>query len=76
MLSSHGSPNSCGSTILITNNANYTLLSTIPDPSIRFIILKIQADDKVYVIVNIYATNKDNDLIQFFRKLHVLPALN
>ena len=25
-----------------------------------------------YVLVNIYAPNKDKDLIQFFRKLHIL----
>ncbi|CAH3184618.1 unnamed protein product, partial [Porites lobata] len=42
------------------------------DPLGRFIILKIQIDDKVYVLVNIYAPNKDKDLIQFFRKLHGL----
>ena len=45
---------------------------TTRDPLGRFIILKIQIDDKVYVLVNIYAPNKDKDLIQFFRKLHGL----
>ena len=51
----------------------YQLFSSI-DNSFwgRFIILKIQIDDKVYVLVNIYAPNKDKDLIQFFRKLHGL----
>ena len=48
------------------------MLSTIPDPLGRFIILKVQVDDKIYVLVNIYAPNKDEDLIQFFRKLHIL----
>ena len=73
ILFSHGSPNSCGTAILISNNTNYKLLSTIPDPLGRFIILKkIQISEKVYVIVNIYAPNKDKDPIQFFRKLHVL----
>ena len=41
-------------------------------PSVVLFILKIQIDDKVYVLVNIYAPNKDKDLIQFFRKLHGL----
>ena len=72
MLFSHGSPNSCGTAILISNNTNYKLLSTIPDPLGRFMILKIQINEKVYVLVNIYAPNKDKDLIQFFRKLHVM----
>ena len=57
---------------MIRNNTNYTLLSTISDPLGHFITLKVQINDKVYVVVNIYAPNKDKDLIQFFRKL---PAL-
>ena len=57
---------------MIRNNTNYSVLSTTRDPLGRFIILKIQIDDKVYVLVNIYAPNKDKDLIQFFRKLHGL----
>ncbi|KAL9983202.1 hypothetical protein ACROYT_G005340 [Oculina patagonica] len=72
MLFSHGSPNSCGTAILINNKANCTVLSTTPDPSGRFIISKIQVDDKVYVLVNIYAPNKDKDSVQFFNKLHTL----
>ena len=41
----------------------YQLFSSI-DNSFwgRFIILKIQIDDKVYVLVNIYAPNKGKDL--------------
>ena len=50
----------------IRNNTNYTLLSTISDPLGHFITLKVQINDKVYVVVNIYAPNKDKDLIQFF----------
>ena len=65
MLFSHGSPNSCATAILIRNNTNYTLLSTIPDPLGHFITLKVQIDDKVYDVVNIYAPNKDKELIQF-----------
>ena len=56
----------------IRNYPNYTLLSTISDPPGHFITLKVQINDKVYVVVNIYAPNKDKDLIQFFRKLHGL----
>lgn len=54
----HGSPNSCCTTILIANNTNCTLFSTIPDPLGR-------------VIINIYAPNKDKGLILFLRKLQV-----
>ena len=72
MLFSHGSPNSCGTAILINNKANCSVLHTIPDPLGRFVISKIKVDDKVYVLVNIYAPNKDKESVQFFRKLHTL----
>ena len=32
MLFSHGSPNSCGTAILINNKVNCTVLHTVPDP--------------------------------------------
>ena len=47
-------------------------MSTISDPLGRYIISKIQIDDKLYVFVNVYAPNKDKDSIQFFKKLHIL----
>ena len=46
---------------LISNKANLTELSTTADPLGRFIISKVQVDDKVYVLVNTYAPNKDKD---------------
>ena len=73
MLFSHGSPNSFWTAILISNKANCIVLSTIPDPQGRFIISKVQVDDKVYVLVNIYAPNKDKDSVQFFRTLQKTP---
>ena len=76
MLFSHGSPNSCGTAILISNKATCTVLSTIPDPQGPFIISKVQVDDKVYVLVNIYAPNKDKDSVQFFRKLFTMLQTN
>ena len=47
-------------------------MSTISDPLGRYIISKIQIDDKFYVFVNVYAPNKDKDSIQFFKKLYIL----
>ena len=72
MLFSHGSPNSCGTAVLINNKANCTVLHTVPYRLGRLIISKIQVDDKVYVLVNIYAPNKDKESVQFFRKLYTL----
>ena len=72
LLLSHGSPNSCGTAILIRNSFDCTFLSPIIDPSGRYIISKIQVGDKVYVLVNIYAPKKDEDSVQLFRKLHAM----
>ena len=72
MLFSHGSPNSCGTAILINNKANCTVLCTVLDPLGRFIISKVKVDDKVYVLVNIYAPNKDKDSILFFLRNSIL----
>ena len=51
--------------ILINNKVNCTVLCTVPDPLGRFVISKVQVDDKVYVLVNIYAPNKDKVSIPF-----------
>ena len=48
------------------------MLCTVTDPLGRFVISKVQVNDKVYVLVNIYAPNKDKDSILFFKKLHTL----
>ena len=36
----------------------------------RFIILKVDIEDKVYLLVNIYAPNKDKHIVKFFNCLH------
>ena len=67
---SHGSQNSCGVAVLIRNGFNCTVKKTIIDPSGRFIVLKVDIEDKVYVLVNIYAPNKDKVTCKFFQNLH------
>ena len=64
MLCSHGNPNSCGTAILINNKVSCTVLCAVPDPLRRFI-SKVQVDDKVYVLVNIYAPNKFKDSLSY-----------
>ena len=66
MFYSHGSPNSCGVMVLIRNRFNCTIQNTVSDPSGRFIFLKVAIEDKVYVLINIDAPNKD----KFFKSLH------
>ena len=35
----------------------------------RFIILKAEIADTTYVLINIYATNKDKEIVKFFQDL-------
>ena len=62
---SHGSPNSCGVAVLIRNGFNCIIHNTIIDPSGLYIILKVDIEDKVYVLINIYAPNKDKITANF-----------
>ena len=68
---SHGSPNSCGVAILIRNNFNCVIQKAIVDPQGRFIILKAGIQDKVYILVNIYAPNKNKGRGKFYKNLHI-----
>ena len=46
-----------------------TIHSTIVDTSGRSLILKVEIEDKSYILTNIYAPNKDKDLVVFFRNI-------
>ena len=35
----------------------------------RYLILKVEIKDKSYILTNIYAPNKDKDLVVFFRNI-------
>ena len=41
----------------------------ILDPLGRYIILKVAINDKIYILINIYAPNKDKDITCFFTNL-------
>ena len=45
------------------------ICSKISDPSGRFIILKVIIEENVYILVNIYAPNKDKEIIKFLDDL-------
>ena len=66
---SHGSSNSHGVAILIKKCVDYTLHSKFIDALGRYIILKAEIKDKIYVLINIYAPNKDKDRFKFFADL-------
>ena len=69
LLCSHGSSNSGGVAVLIKNGVDCTIHSTIVDTSGRYLILKVEIEDKSYILTNIYAPNKDKDLVVFFRNI-------
>lgn len=66
LLCSHGSSNSGGVAVLIKNGVDCTIHSTMVDTSGRYLILKVEIEDKSYILTNIYAPNKDKDLVVFF----------
>ena len=66
---SHASSNSRGVAILIKKGVDYTPHSKIIDPLGRYIILKAEIKDKIYVLINIYAPNNDKDSFKFFADL-------
>ena len=68
IITCHGSSNARGVAILIKNGFDCTIHQKILDPLGRFIILKADIKDKTYVLINVYAPNKDKDLISFFKR--------
>ena len=72
MISCHGSSNSRGVAILILiliDGVDCSINRKIVDPEGRYIILKACIQDKVYVLINLYAPNKDKDQVNFFNNL-------
>ena len=67
---SHRSSNSHGVAILFKRGVDCTIQTKILDPLGRFIILKAEIRDTVYVLnINIYAPNKDKEIVKFFNEL-------
>ena len=72
MIISDGSSNSCGVAILFKKGFDCTVLSKLEDPLGRYLILKAEIKDKLYVLINIYAPNKDKDIITFLNNLRTI----
>lgn len=66
---SHGANNARGVAILIRNNFDYTVEESIVDSNGRFIILKVLLSGEPALLVHIYAPNRDNELVTFYRSL-------
>jgi len=72
----HGSSNSRGVAILVKKNVDCTIHYKILDPSGQFVIIKTEMKDKMYVLINIYAPNKDPNIVSFFNNLLVILQKN
>ena len=66
---SHGSPNSRGVAILFKKGVDCIIHSKILDPGGRYVILKAEIKDKMYLLINIYAPNKDTNIVEFLKGL-------
>ena len=73
---SHGANNARGVAILIRNNFDCTVEESIVDSNGRFIILKAFISGDPTLLVNIYAPNRDNELVTFYRSLLQTIATN
>ena len=73
---SHGANNARGVAILIRNNFDCTVEECIVDSNGRFIILKASISGDPTLLVNIYAPNRDNELVTFYRSLPQTIATN
>ena len=63
IIMAHGSSNSRGVAILVKKNVDCTIHSKILDPSGQFVIIKTEIKDKMYVLINIFAPNKDPNIV-------------
>ena len=69
IIMSHGSSNSRGVAVLMKKGVEVIVYSKIMDPQGRFIILKAEFNDNLYVLINVYAPNKDKDSVKFLEAL-------
>ena len=65
----HGSSNSRGVAMLFKKGVDCKIHSKILDPLGRYITLKAEIEDKMYVLINICAPNKDTNIENFLNSL-------
>ncbi len=62
----HGTAHSSGVAILFKPNCQFDIQKVECDPNGKFLFLKICADDKSFILLNIYAPNKDKEQVAFY----------
>ena len=66
---SHGSSNSRGCSILISDNVDFKILSVRADSNGRFIILQGFVNERLLTFVNVYSPNIESEQILFLNSL-------
>ena len=64
-----GSSSSCGVATLIKKGIDCVIHSKDLDPMGRYVILNDEIKDKMYVLINIYAPNRDFGIVKFLNTL-------
>lgn len=67
--SAHGTNHSRGVAILLKNNFGGKITEDIYDDEGRWLLLKIEIDNEIVSILNIYSPNKEREQLQFYTKL-------
>ena len=72
IISSSGTSDACGVAVLFERGVDCKILSKLLDPEGRYIILKVEIQDKPVVLINVYAPNKNTELTHFFTNILTL----
>ena len=72
MFYSHGTNHSCGVMILIKDDLEFNLKSSVLDAEGRYILMDATVQGSDFLFVNIYAPNKVQDQCEFFSALDTL----
>ena len=72
MIYSHGTNHSCGVMILIKDDLEFNLKSSVLDAEGRYILMDATVQGSDFLFVNIYAPNKVQDQCDFFSALDTL----
>ena len=62
--------------ILVKKGVDCTINSKITDPLGRYVMLKAEFEDKMYVLVNIYAPNEDKDIVNCLNNVLMTLRIN
>ena len=71
---SHGSSNSRGAAILLKRGIDIVVKKSFGDTRGRFIVLETKINDEEYILINVYAPNKDEQSVKFFHSLSNIEA--